>query len=155
MSKTQITPLPVFELMDFVPYRITVVAQIMSEGLAREYREKFGISIPQWRVLLHLAYAGGNVSVREIENRVAMEKSKVSRAATKLEQSGYIEKCVNPDDRRLIKLSLSGKGTQLMSELLPLAKAYQNEIENTLGRKYTTFMECIELLSNATGQTEK
>ena len=148
MPKSEYNSLPTFDLMNFVPYRVTVLAQLMSEGLAKEYRDRFGITIPQWRVLVHLAYSGGNISVREVEQRVAMEKSKVSRAAAKLESLGFIEKRINKDDRRLICLTLTPKGEALMAELLPLAKTYQNEIKAKLGDRYGQFMDCVELLAS-------
>ena len=126
------TDLPEFDLDRFTPYRLAVAAERTSEQLARQYRKRFGISIPEWRVLVHLAHSG-NVSVRDIEARVAMEKYKVSRAATRLEKAGYIRKDTNSDDRRLICLALTEKGRLLMAELLPVARAYQNQIEKHLG----------------------
>ena len=119
--------LPAFDLARFLPYRLAVAAEKLSEGLARRYRDDFGISVPEWRVLVHLAHSG-NVSVRDIEARVAMEKSKVSRAASRLETWGYIAKEVNESDRRLLQLSLTAKGQALMAQLLPIAIAYQEEV---------------------------
>src|SRR6056297_1094233 len=87
--------LPDFDLGRFTPYRLAVAAEKTSEELARQYHARFGISIPEWRVLVHLAQpidGAETVSVRDIEARVAMEKSKVSRAAKRLEASGHIEK---------------------------------------------------------------
>jgi DNA-binding MarR family transcriptional regulator len=124
--------LPDFDLMGFTPYRLAVAAQTLSEQLARHYRTDFGISIPEWRVLVHLAHSG-DVSVRDIEIRVAMEKSKVSRAASRLETAGYIVKRVNDSDRRLVQLTLTPKGRALMAELLPVALAFQAEISARLG----------------------
>ena len=43
------TPLPEFDLAGFTPYRLAVAAEKTSEALARQYRERFGISIPEWR----------------------------------------------------------------------------------------------------------
>lgn len=126
------TDVPPFDLDRFIPYRLAVAAQKTSEALARQYRDRFGISIPEWRVLAHLA-AAGDVSVRDIERRVAMEKSKVSRAASRLEEAGYVIKREAESDRRLVSLTLTGKGKALMRELLPLAEAYQREIEDRLG----------------------
>jgi DNA-binding MarR family transcriptional regulator len=125
-------PLPDFDLMRFTPYRLAVAAQKLSEGLARQYRSRFGISIPEWRVLVHLLQAD-DVSVRDIELRVAMEKSKVSRAASRLETAGYIVKRTNEADRRLLHLALTPKGRALMAELLPLAMAFQAQIAAQLG----------------------
>lgn len=122
---------PDFDLTRFLPYRFAVAAQRLSEGLARRYRTEFGISVPEWRVLVHLAHSG-NVSVKDIEARVSMEKSKVSRAASRLEAAGYIAKDVNASDRRLVRLSLTADGRKLMARLVPLAVAYQQEVEARL-----------------------
>jgi DNA-binding MarR family transcriptional regulator len=130
--------LPEFDLMRFTPYRLSVAAQKTSEELASLYRDRYGISNPQWRVLAHLAHSG-EVSVREIEARVAMEKSKVSRAASRLEAAGYIAKSINDTDRRLVKISLTPKGKVLMAELLALAQSYQEQIEQRLGEAFGGF----------------
>lgn len=131
--------LPDFDLSRFTPYRLAVAAEKTSEELARQYRERFGISIPEWRVLVHLAQpldGAATVSVRDIEARVAMEKSKVSRAASRLEAAGYIEKAQDAGDRRLVRLALTDKGRALMADLLPLAIAYQKEIEARIGAAF-------------------
>ena len=128
-------PLPEFDLYGFTPYRLAVAAKRTSEELARQYRDRFGISIPEWRVLVHLAHSG-KVSVRDIEARVAMEKYEVSRAAKRLREAGLIERKENPDDRRLIILSLTPAGRQMMSDLLPMAQAHQVELEKRLGKAF-------------------
>ena len=127
--------LPPFDLAGFSPYRPTVAAQKLSDAFARRYRDQFGISNPEWRVLVHLSQSDGT-SVRDIEARVAMEKSKVSRAAKRLEKAGYISKNINETDRRLLHLHLTSKGQSLMTDLLPLADRFQQEIENHLGEAF-------------------
>ena len=127
--------LPPFDLAGFSLYRLTVAAQRLSDAFARQYRDQFGISNPEWRVLVHLSQSDGT-SVRDIEARVAMEKSKVSRAAKRLEQAGYISKKINETDRRLLHLHLTSKGQSLMTDLLPLADRFQQEIENHLGEAF-------------------
>ncbi len=131
-------PLPEFDLMGYTPYRLAVAAQTLSEELAKQYRERFGISIPEWRVIVHVAHSGG-ASVRDIEARVGMEKSKVSRAATRLEERGFVTKQINAQDRRLIHLSLTAEGRALMVDLLPIAQAYQKEVERRLGATFAGF----------------
>ncbi|MEM9427442.1 MAG: MarR family winged helix-turn-helix transcriptional regulator [Pseudomonadota bacterium] len=139
------TDLPDFDLDRFTPYRLAVVAQKTSEGLARLYRDRFGISIPEWRVLAHLAHSG-DVSVRDIEARVVMEKSKVSRAAARLEAAGYLQKTADKSDRRLVSMSLTAKGNTLMSELLPLAMEYQRRLEDRLGAAFDDFEAGVDRL---------
>ncbi|MCT4553833.1 MAG: MarR family winged helix-turn-helix transcriptional regulator [Pelagimonas sp.] len=123
---------PDFDLARFTPYRLARAAEQTSQALARQYRDRFGISIPEWRVLVHLSQAS-DVSVRDIEARVAMEKSKVSRAASRLEAAGYVTKRVHESDRRLVQLGLTDRGRDLMTRLLPLAAAYQQQIETQMG----------------------
>jgi len=133
--KEDLPPLPEFDLYGFTPYRLAVAAKRTSEELARQYRDRFGISIPEWRVLVHLAHSG-KVSVRDIEARVAMEKYEVSRAAKRLREAGLIERKENPNDRRLIILTLTPKGRDMMAELLPMAKAHQEALELRLGKAF-------------------
>ncbi|WP_407492812.1 MarR family winged helix-turn-helix transcriptional regulator [Pseudooceanicola sp. MF1-13] len=138
-------PLPAFDLFGFTPYRLAVAAKHTSEQLARQYRDRFGISIPEWRVLVHLAHSG-KVSVRDIEARVAMEKYEVSRAAKRLREAGLIERKENPDDRRLIILSLTPAGRDMMAELLPMAQAHQEALEKRLGKAFAQLEAGLEEL---------
>ncbi|WP_043769569.1 MarR family winged helix-turn-helix transcriptional regulator [Roseivivax isoporae] len=123
--------LPEFDLSRFLPYRMTVAAERLSAGMARRYRAEFGISVAEWRVLVHLA-DGGEVSIRDLEARVNLEKSKASRAAARLAADGYVTKVPNAQDRRLVSLSLSDKGRALMADLIPRALAFQERLDRLL-----------------------
>lgn len=121
-----------FDLHSFLPYRLNAASARVSRAFAERYREEFGISIAEWRVLAHL-HQSGNVSVRDIEARAEMEKSKVSRAASRLETAGYISKTTNARDRRLVSLELTDAGHELMSRVLPVAKQFQDELLAQIG----------------------
>lgn len=142
-------PLPAFDLYGFTPYRLAVAAKRTSEELARQYRDRFGISIPEWRVLVHLAQSG-KVSVRDIEARVAMEKYEVSRAAKRLREAGLIERKENPEDRRLVILSLTPAGWDMMADLLPMAQAHQAALEQRLGAAFRQLEAGLEELLKTT-----
>ncbi len=138
-----------FNLDRFLPYRLNVLAGRLSREFSTRYRERFGISIPEWRVVAHLSQSGA-VSVREIHEKVDMDKSKVSRAASRLEQAGYVEKRVNPADRRLLELTLTPKGRAMMEELTKVANAYQAELEARLGTP-DEFAAAVERLERHSG----
>lgn len=125
--------LPDFDLETYLPYQMTVLAARLSAGLAQRYKSKFGISIAEWRVLVNVGYTD-SLSVRDIEKRVSLEKSKVSRAASKLEAKGYLIKTVDDKDRRLLRLTLTPKGVALLQKLIPLAEEFQNELRTQLGK---------------------
>jgi DNA-binding MarR family transcriptional regulator len=121
-----------FDLSDFLPYQLAVASSRISRQFAERYKAEFGLTIPEWRVLAHLAQSDA-VSVREIHARVDMDKSKVSRAAARLEAAGLIEKRENPEDRRLLDMRLTAKGGALIARIVPIADAYQAELMTLLG----------------------
>lgn len=121
-----------FDLSSFLPYQLAVASSRISREFSERYKREFGLSIPEWRVLAHLAQSDA-VSVREIHERVDMDKSKVSRAAARLEAVGLIEKRENPEDRRLLDMRLTVKGRDLIARVVPIADAYQAELMALLG----------------------
>lgn len=120
-----------FDLDAFLPYRLAKLASRVSRGFAQEYSAKFGLSIPEWRVMAHLSQSD-SVSVRELHLKADLEKSKASRAAARLEAAGLVDKKINEADRRLIELSLSAKGADMMAELRPLALSYEAQVLSDL-----------------------
>ncbi|MEZ5668567.1 MAG: MarR family transcriptional regulator [Alphaproteobacteria bacterium] len=120
-----------FALDRFLPYRVNVLASRISRRLAAVYEQRFGISIPEWRVLAHLA-ANQKISVREIFERADMDKSKISRAAANLEGAGLIEKRSNASDRRLLEMSLTDEGRRLFAQIAPLALDYEAQLLDRL-----------------------
>jgi DNA-binding MarR family transcriptional regulator len=124
-----------FDIADFMPYRLAVAARSFSEEVAAIYREKFELSIPEWRVLAHLMKEG-KASVRDIEARVTMEKSKVSRAADRLRERGLLTKRADTMDRRLVHIELTESGEALMAELIPMVIALQKDFEARLGEDF-------------------
>ena len=128
--------IPRFSLEDFLPYQLAVASTRVSRRFEKTYRERFNLTVPDWRVLAHLSDSG-TVSVREIHQRVDMDKSKISRAASRLEDRGLIHKRPHPTDGRLLELTLTDQGRQMVSEMAPLAHAYQAELMAELGEGAT------------------
>lgn len=140
--------LPDFDLDRYLPYRLTVIAAQMSAKLARHYKVQYGISIAEWRILLNLGYSGSG-SVRDIEKRVSLEKSKVSRGVSRLEGKGYLTKSVDDTDRRLLKLTLTDAGIDLLGQLIPIARSYQDELNATLGEMSDPLQSALDRLAES------
>ena len=121
-----------FNLDDFLPYQLSELSRRVSAGFSDHYKDRYGISVAEWRVMAHLSQQEA-VSVREIHRRVGLDKPKVSRAATRLEAAGYVTKVINPNDRRLIELSLTPQGRELIATLAPIAADYQARLVAALG----------------------
>lgn len=136
-----------FDLNAFLPYQVAVLSTRMSAGFSRHYRKSYGINVAEWRVVAHLSQESA-VSVREICRRVDMDKPKVSRAASRLEEAGYVTKRINETDRRLVELSLTKKGRAMIEALAPLAQAYEAEIMDGLGAGSAEFRDQLAQLLN-------
>lgn len=121
-----------FDLDAFLPYRLAVAAAQVSRRFAARYEAEAGLTIPEWRVLAHLSQSDA-VSVRDINARVNLDKSIVSRAATRLEGAGYLRKSGHAGDQRLVVLELTDEGRALMDRLGRIAHAYQAELLADLG----------------------
>lgn len=142
-----------FRLDDFLPYQLAELSRRVSAGFSRHYRERYGISVAEWRVVAHLSQQD-RVSVREITERVGLDKPKVSRAASRLEEGGFVTKHVNDNDRRLVSLALTPKGREMIETLAPIAAAYQAELLAALGTDAATFSDCVAGLSARLNGTE-
>lgn len=139
-----------FVLDDFLPYRLSVAASRVSRRFAGLYEAETGISIPEWRVLAHLAKAGP-VSVRDVFARVDMDKSKVSRAAARLEAAGLVRKLGHAEDRRLVELSLTPAGEALMVRLGEIARQFQDALIAELGPDATAVDAALGRLMKSNG----
>lgn len=119
------------QLDSFLPYRAARLATALSRGLAAQYETRYRISVPEWRVLVHLTQES-EISVRDIFTRVDMDRARVTRAVQRLEARGLVSKLVNESDRRLVRLALTQAGRDLAGELSRLAMAFESKITATL-----------------------
>jgi DNA-binding MarR family transcriptional regulator len=116
-----------FSLRGFLPYQLAVLADYTSSRFAEVYSAKFGLSIPEWRVL---ATVGERKMLRakDIQAERHLHKTVVSRAIAKLRTRGLVELKNNVEDRRESFLLLTTKGRKLYDEIIPHARVYSDEI---------------------------
>jgi DNA-binding MarR family transcriptional regulator len=109
-------------LQQFLPYRLAVLAEAVSQAVASVYRERFGLTRDEWRVLAALADCGTVKTTRVIEH-TTLEKMQVSRAVARLEAAGLITRLPDPDDGRGWLLQLQPAGRALYRRIVPLVQA--------------------------------
>ncbi|HWW79792.1 MAG TPA: helix-turn-helix domain-containing protein, partial [Steroidobacteraceae bacterium] len=78
---------PPLQLGDFVPFRLNRLAAEVSEHLAEIYRARFGLDIPEWRVMATVGPERG-CTAQHIARSTRMHKTRVSRAIAHLEKRG-------------------------------------------------------------------
>ncbi|QYF88217.1 MarR family transcriptional regulator [Brevundimonas sp. PAMC22021] len=117
---------------DFLPYRLSVAANLVSEAVAGVYRDLFDLRIPEWRLIAASAETGP-ATPQALGQRTRMDKVTVSRAAAALTARGLFRRAPNPDDRRSHLLVLTSEGSTLYAAIAPKAR----EIEARLFGDFT------------------
>src|SRR5258708_38863571 len=87
------------KLEEFLPYRLNVVASFVSQALSRIYVDRYGIGVPEWRILVTLGQFEA-MTAKAIGAHSHMHKTKVSRAVSTLERRKLLVRRENRADRR-------------------------------------------------------
>jgi DNA-binding MarR family transcriptional regulator len=120
------------DLFSFVPFRLNRLAAEVSNALSSEYQVRYGLDIPEWRVLATLGFRNEACSAQYIAHCTRTHKSTISRAVTALMQRQLVERVENEDDRREFALRMTRKGKDLYQELIPRLKRREQEILSCL-----------------------
>jgi DNA-binding MarR family transcriptional regulator len=127
--------LPKLDLFRFVPFRLNRLAAEVSAALSVEYRARYGLDIPEWRVLATLGFRQGACSAQYIAHCTRTHKSTISRAVNALMQRQLVERVENADDRREFRLRMTRKGRALYEELIPRLLRREQEILSGLSAR--------------------
>lgn len=114
-------------LEGFLPYRLNTLATEVSQALALAYGKRFGISIPEWRVLATLGQFT-MMTARDIGTHSRMHKTTVSRAVAALEKRRLVVRRANRADMREAFLTLTEQGTAIYLDIVPMAKSFSESL---------------------------
>ena len=114
-------------LEHFLPYRLSILSNTISQTIADDYQSRYDISVTEWRVMAVLARFDG-LSAREVAERTAMDKVAVSRALARLVDAGRVHRSTHDDDKRRSVLSLTDAGWDMHDEVAPMARAREREV---------------------------
>jgi len=120
------------DLLQFVPFRLNRLAAEVSSALSAEYQMRYGLDIPEWRVLATLGFRREACSAQYISHCTRTHKSTISRAVTTLMRRRLVERVENADDRREYRLRMTRKGKTLYEELIPRLLRKEQEILSCL-----------------------
>ncbi len=136
----------------YLPYRLSVASNAVSGLIARAYEDRFGLSIPQWRLLCVLAEDGARTQ-GQLVARTVMDKVTVSRSAQGLVKRRLIGRSQHALDGRSHVLALTAEGQRLHAEIAPLALAYEAELIAGLERDEVALLQ--RLLSRLQASAER
>lgn len=108
-------------LQEFIPYKLAVVANRLSQSIGYLFEEKYGIQIPEWRILMAL-HSCGPLAPNEVVEHTSMDKGRVSRAQRRLAELGLVSVSNDPRDGRRLVLFLTRKGAGMCAAIIPAAR---------------------------------
>ena len=142
---------PALLLANFIPFRLTRLATGVSDHLSEVYKQRFGLEIPEWRVIVTVGPAW-SCTAQHIADTTRMHKTRVSRAIAHLVKRGLIERASNADDRREMELHLTKAGRAMYTELVPLALERERALLSCLNEEeLRAFNEGLERLEEFLG----
>lgn len=130
LAKTD-EPAGALKLEDFLPHRLNVLSSLVSQALTRVYSQRYGIGIPEWRVLVTLGEYGV-MTGKAIGAHTHMHKTKVSRAVAQLELRKLVTRRANRADLREAFLSLTPAGRAVYEEAAPIALEFTNRLSEAV-----------------------
>jgi len=111
----------------FMPYRLAVLATLVSDSFSTTYGDRFGLTIPQWRVMAAVGHSPGS-SASKICTYANLDKVQVSRAVAELVQRGLVRRDIDETDRRNMMLSFTAKGWRIYEDIVPVAREYEKRL---------------------------
>ncbi|MEM8984851.1 MAG: MarR family transcriptional regulator [Pseudomonadota bacterium] len=115
----------------FLPYRLSVLTNLVSRTMAARYAERYNLTIPEWRVIAVIGRSPG-LSAIEVAERTQMDKVAVSRAVARLLKSGRLAREFTDTDKRRSMLSLTETGTGVYADVAKLALDFEARLLDTL-----------------------
>ena len=129
-------------LHDFLPYRLAVLAKIVGISLSKIYRERFGITNQQWRVIFALARQA-DCSASHIVHHAALDKVQVSRAVAGLIEKKLLERSADNIDRRNSILNLTIEGWKVYDQIAPEAIAFEARLKDSLDEREVALLDTL------------
>lgn len=122
------------KLDDFLPYRLSVLSNQVSQGIAQTYARAHDLTVTEWRIMAILGLNDG-LSATEVAERSAMDKVSISRAVKRLMGAGRVDRQVDDQDGRARTLWLTDSGRRVYEAIAPAALAYERRLIDVLSKK--------------------
>ena len=128
-----------FDLSDFLPYLLNQAAEASGQEFQMIYKGRYGMLRTEWRVLFHLGIYG-RLTAKEIGERAAIHKTKVSRAVQKLAARRFITRERDAGDRRYEYLELTTAGRAAYRDLHEVARQYDERLTARFSEEETQLL---------------
>jgi DNA-binding MarR family transcriptional regulator len=114
----------------------TLLAFLARHDTVRDgHAAAIGLSGIEYTVLISVQSlsAEGQVSVRELAAHLHLSGAFVTTVSNKLQQMGLLDKLTDPEDRRRLRLVVTGEGEALLARLAPIQRQVNDVQFDCLG----------------------
>jgi DNA-binding MarR family transcriptional regulator len=133
-------------VINLLSSRVLTLSNTLGLYASRRYRDEFGLTLPEWRVLSIIA-SGEPTTAREISRLLATDKGWVGLSAESLRRRGYVSGSPDERDGRRILLTLTEEGRKKHDEILAVSQWRQRRLLATLpDGAADTLIECLDRL---------
>lgn len=109
------------------------INQLYREGvsfLGKEYK-RYNIGPGQYQFLVYL-YMKDGITHDELTEKIGVDKAATTRAVSKLEKSGYINRVQDNKDKRKFYIYLSDNAKNLKREIIDTSKTWERHLMEKL-----------------------
>jgi DNA-binding MarR family transcriptional regulator len=133
-------------VISFLTSRVLKLSNTLGLYSSRRYRDEFGLTLPEWRVLSVVAYSEPTTA-REISRTLATDKGWIGLSADSLRRRGYVSATPDKRDRRRTLLTLTEEGRKKHEAVLAVSTWRQERLMACLpDGDGDLFIECLERL---------
>lgn len=110
--------------------------------------EEMGISIPEFN-LLTFFYNEDSLPIKSLTIGMSVTPGRITHLVTSLEENKYIKRSLNKSDRRVVQVTLTKKGRNLVDKIQQLVNIYFSEMLASLEKtKQSELLTNLERLSD-------
>lgn len=129
------------EFLDRMEDLAPIFAKSMQFGVLPESCD---ITMPQCLVM-RVAYINDNCKMSDISNALGVTMANVTSMVDRLIRDGYVERSEDPDDRRIVRISLTKVGRKTCEEIREGKRRHFTRIFSKISvKERTKFMEIME-----------
>ena len=143
------------ELENFLPYHLSITSEMVSRALSKVYAG-FGVTIPEWRVMVHLNDQG-SLTPSQLGVATSMDKARVSRALILMDKKSLISRRVDQQDKRVAHICLTESGKNLFVRIEPEVMAWNEHLAKEMPEQQHEHLlqalKTVELWCKAQGLT--
>src|SRR5690242_16117432 len=120
MNTTAIEVQPSRFIDDYLLYLMARASHLISSEFHEQLRRR-GVAVPVWRVLASLA-GGEGETVTSLADLCLLQQPTMTKLLDRMVRDGLVNRTPDGRDRRVVRITLTAQGAELVAGLLPLAR---------------------------------